>query len=304
MRKNHAEHIAVITETNLDLETAVWRTLAYVDGFDYPLTATEIHRYLEGKTVSFADLQAFLQSAHFPMTSGFYSLPQRASIVDTRRKREQRATQLWPYAQRYAHMMAKLPFVRMIAVTGSLAMNNVTTDADIDYLIVTENGRLWLTRAMIIGIVHLAARQGIILCPNYLLSLNNLYFNEQNLYTAHELSQMIPLFGIDIYWQMRHLNQWTLTYLPNATSLPSTSAPHRPCSPSRLQSWCEFPLRTALGSQLEMWEMQRKIRKLKTAVPRNSDAKFTKNQCKGHFDTHQQRAIRTYQLKTKTIINE
>ena len=303
MYNNHKSY-TVEPETSLDLETAVWRTLAYVDGFDYPLSAQEIHRYLEGKAVSWAQLETFLKSANFPETDGFYSLPNREAVVQTRIKRQQRANQLWPYAKQYAHWIAKLPFVRMIAVTGSLAMNNVTDDADIDYLIVTENGRLWLTRAMIIGIVRLAARDGIILCPNYLLSVNNLYFKEQNLYTAHELSQMVPLFGIEIYRQMRHLNQWTLTYLPNATSLPPTPIPHHLGSPSRLQTWGELPLRTILGSKLESWEMKRKIRKLKTAVPHNSDAKFTANQCKGHFDTHQQRTIRSYQLKTKTLINE
>ena len=303
MPKNDPAH-TIEAGSAIDLETAVWRTLAYVDGFEYPLTAQEIHRYLEKKVISVAHLETFLQAASFPQTDGFYSLPNREPIVHTRLRRQQRANQLWPPAISYAGWIAKLPFVRMIAVTGSLAMNNVTADADVDYLIVTENGRLWLTRALIIGIVRLAARRGIILCPNYLLSLDNLYFQEQNLYTAHELSQMVPLFGIDIYWQMRHLNQWTLTYLPNANDLPPTPTPHPPRSPSRLQTWCEFPLRTALGNKLEHWEMKRKIRKLKTAVPQDSDAKFTTNQCKGHFDTHQQRTIRSYQLKTKTLINE
>lgn len=285
------------------LETAVWRTLAYADGFDYPMTAVEIHRYLEGLPAALADVQNVLthnrqQSDPTP----YHTLPGREEIIQTRRQRETHARQLWPHAINYARRIARIPFVRMVAVTGSLAVNNVAPDADIDYLIVTEHGRLWLCRALIIGVVKLAARQGIILCPNYILSQNALHFPEQNLYTAHELSQMVPLSGLDFYWKIRRLNEWTIRFLPNAAGLPPTAVSPQP-NHSPWQKWAELPLRTAVGSWLERWEMNRKIRKLETAVPAPNEARFTANQCKGHFHTHQQRAIQTYRTKTEPVNN-
>ncbi|HID52892.1 MAG TPA: hypothetical protein EYP41_12770 [Anaerolineae bacterium] len=234
--------------------------------------------------------------------ANYHTLPGREEIIRIRRQRETRARQLWPHAVSYARLITRIPFVRMIAVTGSLAMNNVTPNADIDYLIVTEHGRLWLCRALIIGIVKLAARRDIILCPNYILSENALHFPEQNLYTAHELSQMVPLSGLAVYWNMRRLNEWTARFLPNAAGLPPTAVSPQPTH-SRLQTWAELPLRTAVGGWLERWEMNRKIQKLKTAVPTPSEARFTANQCKGHFHTHQQRAIQTYRAKTEPVNN-
>lgn len=286
------------------LEAAIWRTIAYVDGFDYPLTAVEIHRYLEKQQTTLAKVEASLiHNTSLSFLNGYYTLPDRESIVKTRAERTQIAQQLWPHATYYAQLIAKLPFVRMIAVTGSLAMNNVTADADVDYLIVTEHGRLWLTRALIIVVVKMAMKQEIILCPNYILSQNNLHFNQQNLYTAHELSQMIPLSGLNIYGQMRKQNEWTTHYLPNATMLPTNHiTPNK--GTSRLQRWLEPPLRSTIGNGLEQWEMKRKIHKLQTAVPTNNDTQFTANLCKGHFDSHQQRAIQAYQLKIKTTLND
>ncbi|HFQ94707.1 MAG TPA: hypothetical protein ENK32_11895 [Anaerolineae bacterium] len=283
--------------TLTELETAVWRTIAYADGFDYPMTAVEIHRYLEGLPASLADVQNVLtNNRQQPGFTNYHTLPGRDGIIKIRRQRERRARQLWPHAAHYARLIARIPFVRMVAVTGSLAMNNAAPDADVDYLIVTEHGRLWLCRALIIGVVKLAARQGVILCPNYILSENALQFPEQNLYTARELCQMVPLSGLTVYWKMRRLNEWTDRFLPNAAGLPPTAVPPQPAH-SRLQTWAELPLRTAVGGWLERWEMNRKIRKLETAVPAPNEARFTANQCKGHFQMHQRRAIRSYQEK-------
>ncbi len=280
------------------LETAVWRIIAYADGFDYPMTAVEIHRYLEGLPASLVDVQNLLtHNRQQSDRTSYHTLPGREKIIQMRRQRETRARQVWPHAVYYARLLARLPFVRMVAVTGSLAMNNVTPDADIDYLIVTEHGRLWLCRALIIGVVRLAAQRDIILCPNYILSQNALHFPEQNLYTAHELSQMVPLAGLAVYRKMRRLNEWTARFLPNASGLPPTAVSPPP-SHSPWQKWAELPLRTAVGGWLERWEMNRKIRKLETAVPAPSEARFTANQCKGHFHTHQQCAIQTYRAKT------
>ena len=104
----------------------------------------------------------------------------------------------------------------MVAVTGSLAVNNVDAAADIDFLIVTEIGRLWLCRAMIIMLVKLAAKRGVWLCPNYFLSTRALHFDDRNLFSAHEIVQMVPISGRRVFRQLLEENQWVTDFLPNA----------------------------------------------------------------------------------------
>src|SRR6185437_13782883 len=137
-----------------------------------------------------------------------------------RLQREALAARFWPRAQRYGRMIASLPFVRMVAVTGELAMDNVRDTSDIDFFIVTEHRRLWLCRLFVLSIVHVAARFGYTVCPNYLLSERSLAITERDLYSAHEVVQMVPLSGLDVYKQFRLANKWVYEFLPNAVSAP------------------------------------------------------------------------------------
>ncbi len=296
---NH--HLPAAAASLSPLETAVWRTVAYSDVFDYPLTAVEIHRYLEAADVTQADVvnvlrQGKLLPQHLSQMGEYLTLAGREEIVPIRRERTETARRLWPHALTYGRLFANVPFVRMVAITGSLAMNNVGERVDIDYLLVTRNGRLWLSRALVVAIVRLAASQGFALCPNYIVTERALHFPDQNLYTAHELVQMIPLSGIDTYRHIRQQNNWANTFLPNAVGPPRNLINGRRRRQRHLRHLAELPLRTPIGQWLEQWEMQRKIRKFQRQQP-GSESAFAADWCKGHFDTHYHRTIAAYQKR-------
>lgn len=306
------------------IEAAILQTVAYVDVFDYPLTSEEIHCYLVGVPASLAAVEEVLANGrlvpdHLSYHEGYFTLPGREEIVATRRQRREIAAHLWPVAIRYGHLINGLPFVRMVAVTGSLAVNNVEAEADVDYLIVTENDRLWVCRALVILVVRLAARRGIDLCPNYFLSQRALVFKDRNLYTAHELVQMIPLAGLDVYQHLRRLNEWTADFLPNAnqdtppsrslgfTFLPSTlsGGSATPVASLRGRRLGEAVLRTRLGHYLEQVEMRRKIRKFmcqaKIGHQNNLETAFSADWCKGHFDGHGHHALETFDRQLQKL---
>jgi hypothetical protein len=203
-------------------------------------------------------------------------------------------------AVRYGRIITALPFVRMVAVTGALAMDNVEPHADIDYLIVTEPGRLWLCRALVIALVRLAALRGDLVCPNYFLSERALVLSERNLFTAHELVQMVPLAGLATYRCLRQLNVWTEELLPNAQGLP------RPVTTSRLpgrplRALAEMALRTPAAGWLERWEMKRKVKKFSQQHHNHAEATFCADWCKGHFDSHGQRILAAFADRLRAL---
>jgi cellulose synthase/poly-beta-1,6-N-acetylglucosamine synthase-like glycosyltransferase len=288
---------------------AIQKTIAYSDIFDYPLTAQEIYRYLVGLAEPFDNIQAILDeqlSRHnVSFQDGYYTLPDREHIISIRECRQKTANGLWPKAVYYGNWISHLPFVRMVAVTGALAMNNVDPGADIDYLIVTEPGRLWLCRALVILLVRWASLKGVALCPNYMLSERALVFSDHSVYTAHELAQMIPLTGLEIYARIHQLNQWTEQFLPNA-NIPRDRPPLKiPGNRYRfIQSWLERGLRTPLGNWLEHWEMERKISKFRAVQPINRESGFSADWCKGHFNRHGQKTLDSYTTRLEMLSTE
>lgn len=291
-------------QENPTLMNAILNTIVYADVFDYPLTAAQIHRYLTNLSATPAEVSARLENLQVEVRvlrcqedGDFYLLAGRQKILDTYRRRQLVATKLWRQALRYGHIIASLPFVRMLAVTGSLAMDNTEENGDIDFLIVTSHERVWLCRLLILGVVWLAARRKVKLCPNYLISERSLGIPTQNLYSAHELTQMVPLTGMEIYQQMRAQNSWSANFLPNAVGLPERAAPlikggYLP----GLRKLLEIILLSPIGTRLEHFEMRRKIQKFSREHKGNSEALFSADMCKGHFNRHGQR--------TEKVLNE
>jgi hypothetical protein len=273
------------------LSNAILQTAAYADVFDFPLTSTEVHRYLIGIHTAREEVDQILVGGKLLSRIGdYYSLPRREHLVQVRGRRERISARLWPTAAAYARLIARLPFVRMVAVTGALAVNNADKGDDIDFLIVTEPGRLWFCRGLVLMIRRLAALQGVTLCPNYLVSLRTLKFADRTLYTAHEIAQMVPLAGLDVYDQIRKQNAWVASFLPNADSPPFTPFfSSGPVSKTLGRPAWEAILRTKPFSTVEQWEMNRKIRKLRREQAASPESDFSADWCKGHVHRHQAR---------------
>ncbi|MCG3211497.1 MAG: hypothetical protein FOGNACKC_05143 [Anaerolineae bacterium] len=291
----------------IPLEQAVLRTLAYADIFDYPLTAAEIHRYLE-IPASPSGVQAILNNGclaagRISRTGDYFTLPGREAVVETRLRRAKLAARIWPKARCYGRWLAYLPFVRMVAITGSLAVNNIESGADIDYLIVTEPGRLWVCRALSIVLVRLVALRGQVICPNYFISKNALVFEQRTLYTAHELMQMVPLAGLDVYTRILQLNSWAANFLPNAEGVLS---PEPRCQPifQPARRLAEVALHTPVGDRLEQWEMNRKIRKFSRRGDNHTEIAFCRDWCKGHFDGHEQRVLAAFNQRVRYLTGQ
>jgi hypothetical protein len=285
------------------LERAIVQTVAYADVFDYPLTNDEVHRYLIGVAAGRGTIRTLLADAKLArgiLSRGgrYFTLAGRESTIEHRRRRAATSSELWRSALRYGRRIGGLPFVRMVAITGALAMDNVA-DGDIDFLIVTMPGRLWLCRALVVGVVKLAAMRGVTLCPNYFLSERALELSDRNLFTAHEVAQMVPLAGTSTYAMLRDLNRWTATYLPNADGSPRRLTPTEPGG--RRRALAEATLRTPLGGAVERWEMTRKLRKLGTRGAGHDEADFTADWCKGHFDDHGQLTLARYAERLQAL---
>jgi hypothetical protein len=295
------------------LERGILQAVGYADVFNFPLTATEIWRNLVKIEISEKQVIDTLRGSkslagQLHHEEELYMLSGRQKLVKIRRRRAAASAILWERARYYGAVINQLPFVRMVAVTGALAVNNSEASDDIDFLVVTEPGRLWLARAFTILVVKMAARRGDLICPNYFLSDQALALPERDIFTAHELAQMVPLSGFDVYRQMIAQNRWAQRLMPNMdTSEPQKQAAAGRLMPTWSSRFVERLLRTPPGGWLEGWEMARKQARfnrqpvadegpgdpLGTPSPLIEVA-FDAHRCKGHFSRHGQRTLQRF----------
>lgn len=208
---------------------AILRTLVYADVFDYPLTRQEISKFL----ISESPQKIPDRPQGVAQKNGFYFLAGREKIAAIRKKREKWSKDKLKIAQRIAGWLKLIPTIKMVAVTGALAMENSDKNDDIDLLIVTGRHRLWLTRLLTVLLVELVARRrrpGDLpagrqgknvrdkICLNMFLDEDHLAVpkNEQDLFSAHEVCQLRPLWSKDHgYQNFLDSNLWVKKFLAN-----------------------------------------------------------------------------------------
>jgi hypothetical protein len=290
--------------THLPLAQAALRSVAYADVFEYPLRAAEVHRYLHGVSATLEGTAEALASCSTPRSAlsysdGYYTLRGREELVEVRHRRAACARELWPAALKYGRLIAGLPFVRMVAVTGSLAWDNVERGADIDYLVVTEPDRLWLCRWLVAALGRVAHRDGVSLCPNYMVSKRALVLAELNLYGAYELARMVPIAGLGMHRRLRSANPWALSFLPNAveTVRPPVSLGQQIRPKGALAGIVrigEKTLRSPLGTVLDRCEMMYRIRKRAKLGIEQGESSYGVDWYKAHTSGHRQRALAAF----------
>ncbi|MCB0100477.1 MAG: hypothetical protein KDD74_00410 [Anaerolineales bacterium] len=269
-------------------ERAALETLAYSDIFEYPLTLDELLRYLPlpSQRDELATQLSAIRSIVYDKASGYYHLNGRKEIIAIRESRQSASLASFKRALKYGRIMGHLPFVRMVSMTGSLAVLNLSKNADMDFMLITTPRRLWVARAFAVTFGRLMRLTGDRICVNLLVSENALEWTRHDLYSAREMGQMIPIVGASVYRRLRDLNPWVESFLPNAVSAPEHSPKNPGETGSRLQKLLEFLLPKKLGNWLDGLLMNIQLRKISRKYGRGMESNFTVEICQGNFHNH------------------
>ncbi len=207
-----------MSSASISLARAILEALAYSDIFDHPLRFDELHRYLPIRAEA-DELNVALDSLReqVEQQDGFYFLAGRDEIVEIRKEREAPFVKITAIALRYGRILGSLPFVRMVALTGSLAVLNISKNADFDYMLVAAKGRVWTARAFALLFNRMVRPFGHTICPNLIVSESALEWSQHDLYSARELIQMIPIAGMDVYRDVMDANSWIAEFVPQSS---------------------------------------------------------------------------------------
>jgi len=257
---------------------SILNTIIYYDILSYPLTSFEIWKYLIAEnSCRLGDVVEALENReikkHIEEFQGFYFLKGRKVLVERRIQNDKNSIMKYKIAEKVTGWLQFVPFVRMVAVTGTLAMKNSEKDSDIDFLVVLEKGRIFTGRLFVTLAVHLLGlrRYGNKIqdriCLNYFITTGSLEIKRQDLFAANEYSFIYPLFGFDVYWKFGEANKgWIKKYKPNFEYGGLKPAKYF-VGIKPLQKNIQRPLESLInlfwGDRIEAWLKEKQIEKIK-----------------------------------------
>ncbi len=227
------------------LEKSIIATVCYYDVLNYPLTGFEIYKYLinvdfikrhndkalkqvqnDRADISFYDIIEALENSLelrkiIFQKNGFYFLKGRDEIIKKHIWRKKIADEKWKKARRIIWFFDCIPFIRMITISGSLALGNTCRESDLDLLIVTKTGRIWTCRTLVTFLTILLGvrRHGNVtrdkICLNHYIVDKSLEIPFKSLYNAQSYARLVPIIDKNgfIFKQFQKANSWIGEYL-------------------------------------------------------------------------------------------
>ncbi len=219
-----------------NLRRNILKTLIYFDLQNQPLTLIELCRFLlrDDQDVKptvddlNGELQAMLASDQVETENGLYFLPGRGQLAKRRLAVYPIYLERVQKASRLVKILRFIPFVRGIAVSGSLAGMYSSDGSDIDFLVMVKPGRIWLARLFMSVVTQMLGvrRHGKLVanrvCLNHYITSGLVLEADHNYYSAVEYASLLCLFGPEAFDDFLRKQSWLkdfLVFTPAATSV-------------------------------------------------------------------------------------
>ena len=200
-------------------ELAVLRSVTYAALFDYPLTLAQLREGLIGEPADEARIAKWivtspLLQATIECRDGLYFPRGRADLVATRARREALSRTLLARDRRVLAFIANLLFVRMVALSGSLAHLNAEGGSDLDLFVITSPRRVWCVTLFVLIVARLRGWRRR-LCLNYVVSERSLAVAPPDLFSANQIIHLRPIAGAAVYQRFLDANPFVAGLYPN-----------------------------------------------------------------------------------------
>jgi hypothetical protein len=277
----------------------ILQTIIYYDILNFPLTSFEVWKYLivemeirsplgRSNLQTLGNIVETLESDELKNRveefRGFYFLRGQKDLVAKRIQNDKNSIMKFEIAEKAAKWLRFAPFVRMIAVTGTLAMKNCEKNSDIDFFVVLEKGRIFTGRLLVTLIVHILGKRRYEkkitnrICLNYFTTTKSLEIQRQDLFAANEYTFIYPIFacpnryakrggrGYDVFQKFCETNLgWIKKFKPN-WEIPDLKPARYYVEVSPRQqvakSFFESLINLFWGDRIESWQKRQQIARI------------------------------------------
>lgn len=226
------------------LAQSLFKTLAFFDIFDYPLTREELFLYLWEAPIALtysnfvAELEIMRENKLFQnieQKNGYYFLFGRSEIIAKRERKISYTEEKIKIARLAARKLRWLPFIDAMFVCNLLPVG-VKTSSDIDVLIIPKDGHIWLSRFLStlvltvfrlrptnFGMPFVSKNKSMTdkICLSFYLTdtnldLSNICIEGIDVYQVYWNLCLIPIYDpANLYTKFQENNSWTKKYIPN-----------------------------------------------------------------------------------------
>ena len=208
------------------MEQKLKKVLQYFSLFNYYPTFDEIYTFFPVKIDKKTLIELLKRQKYTPPEYSISSPLVIPTEVEGSSQISKRKLSSWRYKV-YIKWLSIFPQIKLVGLSGSIAMMNADLDDDIDLFIITAKNRLFTARFLattLAFIIGLKRGIGLEKAPNKVCL--NLFFDESKLtvpkikkteFVAHEILQMKPIISKgNVYQQFLKANRWVFKLFPNA----------------------------------------------------------------------------------------
>jgi hypothetical protein len=207
-------------------ELAIARSVLFASLFDYPLTVAQLRQTLIESSLTPSEIELVYARSEslqemIEHRQGFFFPRDRRDLVCERRQREARSRVFLDRHRRLLSVICALPYVEMVALSGSIAHLNLDGAGDLDLFIVTRGRHVWSVTVAVVLLAKLLRRRPTT-CANFVLADSALALDQQDLFSASQIIHLKPLVGGEMYRRFVAANPFVSRFYPNFRVSPLT----------------------------------------------------------------------------------
>lgn len=278
------------------------RQLLYYDIFDHPLTKEEIFRNCSPDKSDHEWFEDLINRKLIYKINNYYS-PRNDTRLSLRRKKGEEYTQkAMPKALKMASLISKFPFVRAVALSGSISKGYMDSTTDVDFFIITTPKRLWLTRTLLILYKKVFLLNSFrFFCLNYFIDEDNLEIPDRNIFSATEMNTLKPVFGHKLMALFFRSNNWVTEYYKGYSREKTNEDEY--VKKMRVKKSLEFLLSNFIGNIIDILSMKLTVQFWRLKYKNDSKNLFTtsfrlnRSVAKYHPGNFQKRVLNSFNKK-------
>jgi hypothetical protein len=281
-----------------EISKSIYKTLIYQSLFKRSPRVIDLYSFLiTDKFYDKKSIEVELKSLKNVSIKDDYVCLKYNNYVSKSKERFVYSQEKLEIAKKVSKILSKIPWFKMIAVSGAVAASNATENDDIDLFVITSSHRIWLARFadwLILNFIKVRrnADSNYLnnkICINYYLAEDALELKNKDVFTANEIAHLIPLYGFPTYEKFISSNSWIKIYLGKFWD--DFNRNKKETNKNETFRFVLFDLLEELLGKFQFFHMRKKITKEKIS---NKELRFHPNDVRLRIISQFEREVSTF----------